>query len=177
MTNLQSTLALVCFTALTSSTLHLWANGAAAPIDLDDNASLTIIQSSTVVADPQNQIATTSTVRALGTYKYSLDGSLVSLRTQNSSQQTVMKVVRDEDTGQLGLTNGQMIVSYTQQADPQDLANDYSLVVISEMASLRKFTVQISDFGGFTALEQQLRTDPRVLSTELDVSYAPLRPE
>ncbi|MFL2517393.1 MAG: hypothetical protein ACJ0Q8_00840 [Candidatus Azotimanducaceae bacterium] len=45
------------------------------------------------------------------------------------------------------------------------------------MASLRKFTVQISDFGGFTALEQQLRTDPRVLSTELDVSFAPLRPE
>ena len=72
---------------------------------------------------------------------------------------------------------GQLFVSYTQQADPQDLANDYSLVVISEMASLRKFTVQISDFGGFTALEQQLRTDPRVLSTELDVSFAPLRPE
>ena len=177
MTKLQTTLTLAYLTVCTSSTLNLWANGAAAPIDLNNNPSLTIIASSTVIADPQNQIATTSTVKALGTYKYSLDGSLVSLRPEDSSQQAMMKVVRDEDTGQLGLTNGQLIISYTEQTDPQGLADDYGLAVINEMASLRKITVQLTDFGGFTVLEQQLRIDPRIASTELDVSYAPVRPE
>jgi hypothetical protein len=57
------------------------------------------------------------------------------------------------------------------------LAAEYRLNVISELPSLNRFTVQLSDATDFFALREQLRSDSRVLATELDVSFAPLRKE
>lgn len=166
--------ALACFGAVTSGP---WAKGAATLIDEVNDPELSVISASTVVLDAENQIPTSASISAFGQYKYSLDGSLTALDGQNAQTRQMMKMVLDKTTGQLGLTNGQVIIRYANQADGSNLAAEYRLNVISELPSLNRFTVQLSDATDFFALREQLSSDSRVLATELDVSFAPLRKE
>ena len=165
---------LVCFGTASSGPR---AKGAATLIDGGDKPELSIIAASTVVLDAENQIPTSASISTFGQYKYSLDGSLTALDGQNTQTRQMMKMVLDKATGQLGLTNGQVIIRYANQADGRNLAAEYRLNVISELPSLNRFTVQLSDATDFFVLREQLSSDSRVLATELDVSFAPLRKE
>lgn len=136
--------------------------------------------------DLNNQIVTSNTIVALGKFKYSLDDSLAIVQVKNtqlmSSQKqsaqsiTSMKVVADPRTGRIGLTNGQLIIKYAEGVIGADLALDYGLSIITELASINRVVVQVGDLAGFAQLNETLRSDDRVVSTELDIYYGDHKP-
>ena len=128
-----------------------------------------------MVEDPSDQIATSKSVIAFGKFKYSLDGSLPVARGQSSEVRPSMHVVKDSISKQIGLSNGQLIIKYKPGTDGLALAADYRLTVVGELPSLDRIVVQLVELGALTQLQDDLISDARVLSTELDVRYGEVR--
>ena len=140
------------------------------PSDYED---LIIIENSVVVADKNNQINLDEGISAIGDYKYSLDGSLVISQAQNVQSSTVMKVVKNPSTGRIGLTNGLLIIKYADGENGSDLALNYGLSVIDELPSLNRVVAQLKNPEDFTRINEAMKLDNRVISTELEIYYGP----
>jgi len=136
-----------------------------------NQAALKIYEASSVVEDPTDQILTSSTIAALGDFKYPLEGSLQVSRGQSATTGTLMKVVKDALTGRIGLTSGHLIVEYVEGESGPDLALSYGLAVISQLPSLNRIVVQLGDLGEFEQVKESMRLDDRVVSTELEIYY------
>lgn len=132
---------------------------------------LSIIESSVVVIDKDNNIALAAGIAALGDYKYSLDDTLATGQTQNAQPVSSLKVVKNPLTGRIGLTSGQLIVEYAEGENGPDLALWYGLEVISQLPSINRIIVQLDDMGKFEQVKEVMRLDDRVVSTELEVYY------
>jgi len=144
-------------------------------IGASERSYLEIVQGAVVVEDPADQIATSKSVIAFGKFKYSLDGSLPTARGQSSEVGPRMHVVKDSISKQIGLSNGQLIIKYKPGTDGLALAGDYRLTVVGELPSLDRIVVQLVELGALTQLQEDLISDARVLSTELDVRYGDVR--
>ena len=141
------------------------------PSDYED---LIIIENSVVVADKDNQINLNEGISAVGDYKYSLDGSLLISQAQNAQSSTVMKVVKNPSTGRIGLTNGLLIIKYADGENGSDLALNYGLSVIDELPSLNRVVAQLKNPEDFTRINEAMKLDNRVISTELEIYYGPI---
>jgi hypothetical protein len=139
--------------------------------------NIVIYEKSSVSLDVDNEIVIDNNIKALGDYKYSLDGSLASISIQSGVSFGGTKVVKNSDTGQIGLTNGQVIIKYKDGIDGGSIATDYGLNLIGTLPNINRITIQLSNLNKFTTLRSKLNSDNRVVSIELDVSYAPHRPE
>ena len=82
-----------------------------------------------------------------------------------------LKVVENPLTGRIGLTSGHLIVEYAEGENGPDLALGYGLAVISQLPSINRIVVQLSDLGQFEQVKESMRLDDRVVSTELEVYY------
>jgi hypothetical protein len=132
---------------------------------------LSIIESSVVVIDQDNNIGLTSGILALGDYKYSLDGSLGTIQTQSAQPESSMKVVVNSLTGRIGLTSGHLIIQYAEGENGRDLALGYGLAVINQLPSLDRIVVKLVNLGQFEQIIKLMSLDDRVVATELDVYY------
>ena len=149
--------------------LTSWASGQqAVPIG---HQELNIIESSVVVSDQDNNIGLTSGIKALGDYKYSLDNSLGTVQTQSAQPVSLLKVVVNPSTGRIGLTSGHLIIEYVEGETGPDLALGYGLAVISQLPSLNRIVVQLGNLGQFEQVNESMRLDDRVVSTELEIYY------
>jgi hypothetical protein len=149
--------------------LTSWA-GAQQPAPIG-HQELNIIESSVVAIDQDNNIGLTSGIEALGDYKYSLDNSLATSQAQSADPVSSLKVVENPLTGRIGLTSGHLIVEYAEGENGPDLALGYGLAVISQLPSINRIVVQLSDLGQFEQVKESMRLDDRVVSTELEVYY------
>ena len=77
--------------------------------------SFDVYAASSVVSDPDNQVAISSSVSVLGDYKYSLDSSLASSNLRGGEPDQTRKVVKDKITGAIGITQGRLIVKYADE--------------------------------------------------------------
>ena len=132
-----------------------------------------IIENSVVVADKDNQISLNDGILAIGDYKYSLDGSLVVSQARNAQLSSVMKVVKNPFTGRIGLTNGRLVIKYADGENGSDLALNYGLSVIGELPSLNRVVAQLKNIEDFTRINEAMKLDDRVISTELEIYYGP----
>lgn len=132
---------------------------------------ISIIESSVVVIDKDNNIALAAGIAALGDYKYSLDNSLATSQAQSADPVSSLKVVENTLTGRIGLTSGHLIVEYAEGENGPDLAFGYGLAVISQLPSLNRIVVQLGDLGQFEQVKESMRLDDRVVSTELEIYY------
>ena len=153
----------------------LLAAGPALSVEPSNRSSIEIVEGAVVVEDPSDQITTSKSVIAFGKFKYSLDGSLPVARGQSSEVVPSMHVVKDSISKQIGLSNGQLIIKYKPGTDGLALAADYRLTVVGELPSLDRIVVQLVKLGALTQLQDELISDARVLSTELDVRYGEVR--
>jgi len=153
----------------------LLAAGPVLSLEPSDRSNIEMVQGAVVVEDPSDQIATSKSVIAFGKFKYSLDGSLPVARGQSSEVVPSMHVVKDSISKQIGLSNGQLIIKYIPGTDGLALAADYRLTVVGELPSLDRIVVQLVELGALTQLQDDLISDARVLSTELDVRYGEVR--
>lgn len=134
-----------------------------------------IIENSMVVFDKNNTISINDGIGAIGDYKYSLDGSLPNNQLQNTQSSIIMKVVKNRNTGRVGLTNGQLFIKYAEGVNGPDLALNYGLSVIDVLPSLNRIVVQLNNLEDYERIKESMKLDDRVISTELDIYYAALQ--
>ena len=139
--------------------------------------NIDIIENSMVVFDKNNTISINDGIAAIGDYKYSLDGSLPNTQLQNTQSSIIMKVVKNSNTGRVGLTNGQLFIKYAEGVNGPDLALNYGLSVIDALPSLNRIVVQLNNLGDYERIKESMKLDDRVISTELDIYYAAIQPQ
>ena len=153
----------------------LLAAGSALSVEPSNRSNIETVEGAVVVEDPSDQIATSKSIIAFGKFKYSLDGSLPAARSQSSEVGPSMHVVKDSISKQIGLSNGQLIIKYKPGTDGLALAEDYRLTVVGELPALDRIVAQLVELGALTQLQDDLISDARVLSTELDVRFGEIR--
>lgn len=131
-----------------------------------------VIENAVVIFDKDNTISLDVGIAEIGDYKYSLDGSLGNNQVQNIQSSSVMTVVKNPNTGRVGLTNGQLFIKYAEGVNGPDLALNYGLSVIDELPSLNRIVVQLNNLGNYELIKESMKLDIRVISTELEVYYA-----
>jgi len=71
----------------------------------------------------------------------------------------------------MGITTGQVILEYYDPRDMDNLLQDYSMQLVSELEELNRFVVQINNLSRLTEALEELSNDFRVKSTELMINF------
>ena len=137
----------------------------------DDYQDFIIIEDSVVIVDTDNNVLLTDGIKTIGNYKFSLDGSLNGVREQNAQIKTTMKVIKNPNTGRMGITNGQLFIHYAQGENGSDIALNYGLSVVTELPSIDRIVVQIIDLNMYGQIKEAMELDGRIVSTDLDIKY------
>jgi len=93
-----------------------------------------VILGSSVVMDPNDEIAQSEKIGSVGVFKYSLDGGVAQLGLGQAARVTQdMKVVELVGTTVKGITDGKIFVQYVPGTDPTQIPLDYGLQQIEAL--------------------------------------------
>ena len=132
----------------------------------------TVILGSSVVMDPNDEIAQSETIGSVGGFKYSLDGGLAQLGMgQTAGLKQHMKVVELVGSTIKGITDGKIFVQYVPGTDPTQIPVDYGLQQVETFPSINRVLLKVSDISRLESVQEELERDFRVVKTELDIFY------
>ena len=146
------------------------ANG---PVQNDQGRqAFTVILDSSVVMDPNDEIAQSENIGSVGDFKYSLDGRLAQPGTnQTAGLKQNMKVVELVGSTVKGITDGKIFVQYAPGAESTQIAVDYNLQLIDTFPGITRVLLKVNDLGSLESVQEELERDFRVVKTELDIFY------
>lgn len=148
-----------------------FANG---PVQNDQGRqSFTVVLDSSVVMDPNDEIAKTEKIGSVGHFKYSLDGSLAQLGMSQATRiKQNLKVVELVGTTVKGVTDGKIFVQYVPGTEEAaQIAVDYNLQLIETFHGINRVLLKVNDLSSLESVQEELERDFRVVKTELDVFY------
>ena len=93
------------------------------------------------------------------------------MREQNAQIKTTMKVIKNPNTGRMGITNGQLFIHYAEGENGSDIALNYGLSVVTELPSIDRIVVQIIDLEMYGQIKEAMKLDGRIVSIDLDIKY------
>ena len=132
----------------------------------------TVILDSSVVMDPNDEIAQSEKIGSVGDFKYSLDGGLAQLGMgQTAGLKQHMKVVELVGTTIKGITDGKIFVQYVPGSDPAQIPVDYGLQQVETFPGINRVLLKVSDISRLESVQEELERDFRVVKTELDIFY------
>lgn len=138
----------------------------------EEGETLTIFFDSVVVQDLNNEIGLSNSIKGLGMYKYSLDQNALSIqRSQGAGQNSRMRVVEKSGTGKKGLTTGLLFVALVEGESGAEIASDHSLALLKKFESINTVLLQVENLRDLDDVRDALESDPRIVSTELDIYY------
>ena len=146
------------------------ANG---PVQNDlSRQAFTVILDSSVVMDPNDEIAQSENIGSVGGFKYSLDGRLAQLGTgQTAGLKQNMKVVELVGSTVKGITDGKIFVQYVPGTEATQIPVDYNLQLIDTFPGINRVLLKVNDLGSLESVQEELERDFRVVKTELDIFY------
>ena len=146
------------------------ANG---PVQNDQGRqAFTVNLNSSVVMDPNDEIARSENIGSVGDFKYSLDGRLAQLGTgQTAGLKQNMKVVEVVGSTVKGITDGKIFVQYAPGTEATQIAVDYNLQLIDTFPGINRVLLKVNDLGSLESVQEELERDFRVVKTELDIFY------
>ena len=137
-----------------------------------EREAITIFFDSVVVQDLNNEIGLSNSIKGLGMYKYSLDQNVLPiLRSQSAGQNSRMRVVEKSGTGKKGVTSGALFVSLVDGVSGAEIASDHSLALLKSFESISTVLLQVENLRDLDDIRDALESDPRIVSTELDIYY------
>lgn len=147
-----------------------FANG---PPQIDqDRQAYRVIQGSSVVVDPNDEIVQSEKIGSVGDFKYSLDGGLAPLGiAQTVGVKENMKVVEVVGSAVKGITDGKIFVQYVPGTDPAQISVDYGLQQVETFPGINRLLLKVNDLGSIESVQKELERDFRVISTELDIYF------
>ena len=134
--------------------------------------AFTVILGSSVVLDPNDDIAQSEKIGSVGDFKYSLDAGVAQLglgQTARVTQQ--MKVVELVGSTVKGITDGKIFVQYVPGVDPTQIPVDYGLEQVETFPGINRVLLKVSDISRLESVQEELERDFRVVKTELDIFY------
>jgi hypothetical protein len=134
--------------------------------------NVTVILGSSVVMDPNDEIAQSEQIGSVGVFKYSLDGGEAQLGLGQTARATQgMKVVELVGTAVKGITDGKIFVQYVPGTDPTQIPVDYGLQQVEVFPGINRLLLKVDDLGRLESVQDELERDFRVVKTELDIFY------
>lgn len=134
--------------------------------------AFTVILGSSVVMDPNDEIAQSEKIGSVGDFKYSLGGDLAqSGMGQTARIQQNMKVVELVGSTVKGITDGKIFVQYAPGTDPTQIHVDYGLQQVETFPGINRLLLKVNDLGSLESVQEELERDFRVVKTELDIFY------
>jgi hypothetical protein len=132
----------------------------------------TVVLDSSVVMDPNDEIAQSEKIGSVGDFKYSLDGHLAQPGTgQTAGLKQNMKVVELVGSTVKGITDGKIFVHYVHGTEVTQIAVDYNLQLIVNIPGINRLLLKVNDLGRLESVQEELERDFRVVKTELDIFY------
>ena len=133
--------------------------------------SILYLENAEVILDERDEIEESEKISSIGKFKYSLDSSISSVRPQNLSLTPQWKLMKNESTGEFGLTKGWLIIHYETGTNDEELVADLNLNKVRGLENLDRIVVLVPNLADLNAFRETLENDSRILSTELDVVY------
>ena len=133
--------------------------------------SFSYLDAAEIVFDENDEISVSSTIGSIGKFKYSIDSSISSVRPQNLSLSPQWKLMKNESTGEFGLTKGWLIIHYETGTNGEELVADLNLNKVRGLENLDRIVVLVPNLADLSAFRETLENDSRILSAELDIVY------
>lgn len=158
-----------------------------APAVFEQTPDPIILYNAYVIKDSENVIQTSSTIKKLGKYKYSISSSnegsslesLKAIAAENGlldSSQRSLNLIQDI-SGRYMIIESSIVVQFKEFPDLTSFANQYNIDLEQDFSNINSAVFNVRDIKKILQMLNTLRQDPRVKGASFDAIDPLIKPQ